>query len=238
MAWFHVDDRFHSHPKAAEAGNAALGAWVLLGSFAADHGMDGYVPARNARAFANQRELRRLVDVRLIDHVDVDAGWPGPGYVVHDYLDCNPSRSRRDSDNDRKRRWRSKRDASRDPDRDAPLQLAPAPAPRSKSELAAAALTLAPPAAAAADLFTAHRVQAEGTAVKSPARYAARIRRDEIAAHLDELVAVDVDADPIDVAVAVFGMTKSDAIRAAVRTTDRAPAARDIARASRVNGEA
>jgi hypothetical protein len=44
MPWFPVDDRFHSHPKAAAASLAALGLWTVAGSWAREHLRDGDVP--------------------------------------------------------------------------------------------------------------------------------------------------------------------------------------------------
>lgn len=44
MPWFPVDDRFHSHPKAAAASLAAIGLWAVAGSWANDHLTDGDVP--------------------------------------------------------------------------------------------------------------------------------------------------------------------------------------------------
>jgi hypothetical protein len=44
MPYFPVDDKLHSHRKAIRAGVAAMGLWVLAGSWASDHGTDGFVP--------------------------------------------------------------------------------------------------------------------------------------------------------------------------------------------------
>jgi hypothetical protein len=44
VPWFLVDDRFHSHPKAAAASLAALGLWTVAGSWARDHLQDGEIP--------------------------------------------------------------------------------------------------------------------------------------------------------------------------------------------------
>jgi hypothetical protein len=44
MVWFKVDDSLHSHPKAMAASLAALGLWVVAGSWSSDHLTDGFVP--------------------------------------------------------------------------------------------------------------------------------------------------------------------------------------------------
>ena len=43
MPWFKVDDKLHSHRKAARAGEA-LALWVVAGSWCMDHLTDGFVP--------------------------------------------------------------------------------------------------------------------------------------------------------------------------------------------------
>jgi hypothetical protein len=44
VPWFPVDDRFHSHPKAAAASLAAIGLWTVAGSWANEHTTDGDLP--------------------------------------------------------------------------------------------------------------------------------------------------------------------------------------------------
>lgn len=43
MPWFPVDDKFHSHPKVMVTSPAALGLWVVAGSWSSDYGTDGVV---------------------------------------------------------------------------------------------------------------------------------------------------------------------------------------------------
>lgn len=52
MPWFPVDDRFHSHPKAAAASLAAIGLWALAGSWANDHLTNGDVPEHMVRSLS------------------------------------------------------------------------------------------------------------------------------------------------------------------------------------------
>jgi general stress protein YciG len=44
MTWFKVDDRLHSHPKAAASTLAAIGLWAIAGSWSSDHLTDGFMP--------------------------------------------------------------------------------------------------------------------------------------------------------------------------------------------------
>lgn len=44
MPWFKVDDSFHSHPKVLATEPAALGLWVIAGSWSSSNLTDGFVP--------------------------------------------------------------------------------------------------------------------------------------------------------------------------------------------------
>lgn len=88
MPWFPVDDRFHSHPKAAAASLAALGLWTLAGSWANDHLTDGNVPehmipllSRGATGLADE-----LVTVGLWRRTKA-------GYRFHQWHERNATRS-------------------------------------------------------------------------------------------------------------------------------------------------
>lgn len=68
MTWFKVDDKLHSHPKAIEAGEAAMGLWVMAGSWAADQLSDGFVPDYIVARLSPKKGKvlsQRLVTVRL-----------------------------------------------------------------------------------------------------------------------------------------------------------------------------
>lgn len=45
MPHFRVDDGIHSHPKAAIAGDEAMGFWMRAGAWCTAYGTDGFVPA-------------------------------------------------------------------------------------------------------------------------------------------------------------------------------------------------
>lgn len=97
MVWFAVDDTFHTHPKRIAAGNSAVGLWTACGSHCGQHLTDGHVPGGVAKLYGRAADIKALVRVRL---------WHGPGhdcercpqpepeaYVMHDYLEYNPSRN-------------------------------------------------------------------------------------------------------------------------------------------------
>jgi hypothetical protein len=86
MTWGRLDDKAHSHPKLVAAGNAAVGLWTRLRSWALDQLTDGYVPECVARMFddANGEQTQRLVQVGLLESAP-------DGYALHDFTRYNPS---------------------------------------------------------------------------------------------------------------------------------------------------
>lgn len=111
MPWFKVDDKLHSHKKAARAGTDALGLWVLCGSWAMDHLTDGFVPDYIARRFDQRAEdlAAQLVDAGLwrTETKDGDTGW-----TFHGWTDMQPTRadveSKRESEREKKRSQRAR----------------------------------------------------------------------------------------------------------------------------------
>jgi hypothetical protein len=79
MPWFMVDDSFHSHKKAARAGAAALGLWVLAGSWAAQHLSDGWVPdyiaAKMDPNFGESAAALVRAGLWVEDEQDGEKGW-------------------------------------------------------------------------------------------------------------------------------------------------------------------
>lgn len=111
MPWFKVDDKLHSHKKAARAGVDAMGLWVLCGSWSSDQLTDGFVPDYIAQRFDPdaERKAGRLVsaDLWYPDEHDGDAGWR-----FHDWTDHQPTREeverRREADRKKKAEQREK----------------------------------------------------------------------------------------------------------------------------------
>jgi hypothetical protein len=90
MPWFKVDDKLHSHTKAAKAGEA-LSLWVVAGSWSMDHLTDGFVPDYiAARLMPNfEQHAATLVRVGLWSEAEQggDVGW-----LFHDWSVHQPSR--------------------------------------------------------------------------------------------------------------------------------------------------
>lgn len=86
MPWFKVDDSFHSHPKALAASPAALGLWVVAGSWSGANLSDGFVP---------DHVLPRLLpDAATLAKELASTGlWKRirGGYRFHDWNDFNPA---------------------------------------------------------------------------------------------------------------------------------------------------
>jgi hypothetical protein len=92
MTWFKVDDKLHDHRKARAAGAAAMGVWVLAGSWAADNLTDGFVPASLLGRWGRPRDATRLVEVGLwhADEQDGEKGWR-----FHEWHERQPSRAQK-----------------------------------------------------------------------------------------------------------------------------------------------
>lgn len=111
MAWFKVDDKLHSHTKAARAGVDAMGLWVLCGSWSADQLTDGFVPDYIALRLDPKARSKaaRLVSAGLWNVAEKgdDRGWS-----FHDWADMQPTRadveSKREREREKKRKWREK----------------------------------------------------------------------------------------------------------------------------------
>lgn len=92
MMWTKLDDRFHAHPKVAQAwkaDRASIGLYTLALSHASAYLTDGHVSEEFVRThIPNTAQRRRATDALL------DAGlWErnGDGWLIHDFLDYNRS---------------------------------------------------------------------------------------------------------------------------------------------------
>lgn len=86
MTWFKVDDSFHSHPKVLATEPAALGLWVVAGTWSSANLTDGFVP--------DHVIPRLLPDAAMLAEALVTTGlWKRcrGGYLFHDWTDYNPS---------------------------------------------------------------------------------------------------------------------------------------------------
>lgn len=78
MTWFRVDDSFAQHPKVLAIPRkdrpAAVGLWMLAGTWCAANTTDGFVPAHLPGEFGcHARQADALVTAHL--WVQVDGGW-------------------------------------------------------------------------------------------------------------------------------------------------------------------
>lgn len=88
MTWYKVDDSFHSHPKATATSLAALGLWVVAGSWSGNHLTDGFIPDHVVQLLARG-------SVELAGEL-VSAGlWKRTrgGYQFHDWAGYQPTKA-------------------------------------------------------------------------------------------------------------------------------------------------
>ena len=106
MPWFKIDDSWHSHPKVREAGNAAAGLWVRIGSYCSQYATEGFIRGEVVRDFGTKREIERLIVVGLLARVE-------GGFQIPDFLEYNPTaesvKKQRKATAERQRRWREQR---------------------------------------------------------------------------------------------------------------------------------
>lgn len=89
MTWAKVDDRLHSHIKAARAGADAMGLWVLALSWCAAYMTDGEVPAEQPCRLVGRRGdalAAKLVEAKLWDKSEF-------GYRFHGWDEYQPTRA-------------------------------------------------------------------------------------------------------------------------------------------------
>lgn len=88
MPWFKVDDKLHDHRKARKAGKAALGVWVLAGSWAMDNLTDGFIPDDVLLRWGTRADAGRLVSAGMwrVDEHNGERGWR-----FHDWAHFQPS---------------------------------------------------------------------------------------------------------------------------------------------------
>lgn len=113
MTWVRLDDQFPDHPKALACSAEALWLHISGLCWCARHLTDGHIPKNAvARLAVVKNPPARAAEL-------VDAGiWidEGSHFVIHDYLDFQPSKetvmSQRDAARDRQRKSRERRGVS------------------------------------------------------------------------------------------------------------------------------
>jgi hypothetical protein len=90
MAWFKCCDTLFSNKKVTKAWMnepASIGAWLMCGTWCANQETDGHVPEHIVRMFGiTDTQVTALVDAGL--WTAVEDGW-----LMHDFLDYNPSKA-------------------------------------------------------------------------------------------------------------------------------------------------
>lgn len=116
MPWFAVGDNTDDHPKILAAGNAATGLWVRCGAYASAHLTDGVIPGAVAAKNGTATQIAKLLASGLwheAGHACTRCPQPRRGdYVMHGYLDANPSRRQVQ---ERRRRAAEKKRQQRNP---------------------------------------------------------------------------------------------------------------------------
>ncbi|WP_371517718.1 hypothetical protein [Kitasatospora sp. NBC_01300] len=116
MPWFAVGDSTDDHPKILAAGNAATGLWVRCGAYASAHLTDGVIPGAVAAKNGTTTQIAKLLASGLwheAGHACAHCPQPRRGdYVMHGYLDANPSRGQVQ---ERRRRAAEKKRQQRNP---------------------------------------------------------------------------------------------------------------------------
>lgn len=128
MPWFKVDDKFWSHPKVIRTSSLAIGVWTRVGSYTAEHLLDGMVDT--ATVYTICPESPRVLD-RAIAELVSSGLWEAVGdreRQYHDWHDQQPTResveAKRRAAAERVQRWRERQQAASDADRD-PEQTGP-----------------------------------------------------------------------------------------------------------------
>lgn len=110
MSWLRTDDLYPDHPKLACLPIAARWAHLRCMSYCARYLTDGFIPAETAREYAGEY-LSLLTSPPPKPFENPLLGSCDGGFIVHDYLDYNPTRAKVLADkkrqNDRQSRFRN-----------------------------------------------------------------------------------------------------------------------------------
>lgn len=108
MTWARLDDGYYDHPKILEAWEinpASIGLHARAISYVAKHELDGRLSPQALAALMPSQPDREKAIAALTEAGLLEPN--GSGFVLHDYLDLNPSRNdltkKRQRDRDRKR---------------------------------------------------------------------------------------------------------------------------------------
>lgn len=129
MPWLRVDDRMYCHRKVAGLALEPFALWVMAMDYSADQLTDGVLKAHELQMLA---AMRRITDWQaavneLVAAELLDATLDG-SYILHDYLEYNPSRAdvlkERARNAHRQAEWQAGKRREQEPEQ-APANTAP-----------------------------------------------------------------------------------------------------------------
>ena len=120
MGWVRVDDEFYDHPKFEDAGPLGMALWIAALGYCNRKLTDGRIPKSVVRRLLDFDGIswngRKADPVAVADHLVVCGLFeegPGRSYVIHDYLDFQPSSAevakKREDNKVRIAEWRAKK---------------------------------------------------------------------------------------------------------------------------------
>lgn len=94
MGWIRLDQGFPEHPKVLAAGEDAAWLFVCMIAYSNRFETDGFVTERALRSISKRRNPVSLCTILAsVGLLEIVSG----GYLIHDYLDYQPSRSEAES---------------------------------------------------------------------------------------------------------------------------------------------
>jgi hypothetical protein len=109
VSWVKLDDHFPEHPKVAHVGMVGMALQVAALCYSARNLTDGHIPAVMVPKLTGMTPKQsKTLAARMVEAGlwDLETGVGGLEYVIHDYLEYNPSRAsvlqKRDADLKRK----------------------------------------------------------------------------------------------------------------------------------------
>lgn len=113
MTWVRLDDSFPEHPKVSDLSDGAFRVHIVGLCYSGRLLTNGYIPRSIARFYSGSA-VKELLKAGLWKTVETAGG----GYLIHDYLDWNPSREqvlhRRRAEAERKSTTRVRPDSARE----------------------------------------------------------------------------------------------------------------------------
>lgn len=100
MAWVRLDERFPEHPKVLAVGGDAAWLHVCAIAYSNRNETDGFVPNNAIRALTDRRQPTKLAAALISAGLWEQADH---GYVIHDYLEYQPSRIQREAEREKAR---------------------------------------------------------------------------------------------------------------------------------------